>query len=161
MAQALRLSVPLLVSAFFISAYAQCTPRNSITFRSPVTVAQGLAATLIFNNLTTPRGITFDSHQNLLVVERGLGVTAFTSSDPSCDGWLRTVVIPNAGFTQGIQVDGAALYVSTSGQVLRYAYDAATRTISGSPVVIIDGIPPDGGEYQDSLAYIYILSGAL
>ena len=135
----------LIVSALLVSASAQCTPHNSLTFLSPVTVAHGLAATPIFHNLTTPRGITFDSNQNLLVVERGLGVTSFTSSDPSCDGWLRTVVIANSGFTQGIQVHGSALYVSTSGQVLRYAYDASSRTVSGSPVVIVDGIPPDGG----------------
>lgn len=125
-------------------AHAQCTPHGTLAFRSPVTAAPGLAATPIFANLTTPRGITFDAAGSLLVVERGLGVTAFTPHAPACDGWFRSVVLANAALTQGIQVDGARLYVSTSGAVLRYAYDAATRTVSGTPTVVVDGIPPDG-----------------
>lgn len=137
----------VLIISFLAFTSAQCILPGSIAFQSSVTVASGLRATLIFNNLTTPRGIAFDSEQNLLVIERGLGVAAFTYSDPSCNGWLRTVVIPNANFTQGIQIHESALYVSTSGQVLRYVYDAQTRTVSGSPVIIIDGIPPDGGKH--------------
>ena len=142
------LKLSLLISFFTIvaSVYAQCIPHGYLTFLSPVTAAAGLKATSIFNNLTTPRGIAFDSEQNLVVVERGLGVTAFTESDPGCDGWLRTVVIQNANFTQGIQVHKNSLYVSTSAAVLRYVYDPTSRTISGNPVVLIDGIPPDGGE---------------
>lgn len=134
-----------LIATLVLLASAQCTPHDTLTFLSPVTVGRGLVAVPIFANLTTPRGITFDPRQNLLVVERGLGITAFTSGDPSCNGWLRTIVIENANFTQGIQIDGNALYVSTSGQVLRYAYDASARAVSGSPVIIVDGIPPDGG----------------
>ena len=135
----------LLLSGLFASVRAQCVPHGSLTFASPVTVAAGLAATPIFNGLTTPRGITFDSQQNLLVVERMLGITAFKKDDPSCNGWLRTVVISNTGFTQGIQSHGNSLYVSTDSQVLRYAYNPTTRTVSGSPVVIVSGIPAGGG----------------
>ena len=133
--------------AYTICASAQCTPHNTLTFRSPVTAAAGLAATPIFANLTTPRGIAFDGHQNLLVVERGLGVTAFTENEPGCDGWFRSVVVQNANFTQGIQVDAAGgwLYVSTSGEVLKFAYDATSRQVHGTPQVIVNGIPPDGG----------------
>ncbi|EIN09066.1 soluble quino protein glucose dehydrogenase, partial [Punctularia strigosozonata HHB-11173 SS5] len=123
---------------------AQCQPFNSLSFRSPVTAASGLTATPIFGNLTTPRGVAFDADGNLLVVERGLGVTAFTDRDSTCDGWLRTVVIANTSFTQGIAVDGPKLYVSTSGAVLRYVYDTSTRTVNGFPEVVVDGIPPDG-----------------
>lgn len=127
---------------------AQCTPHNSLAFRSPVTPAPGLSATPIFANLTTPRGIAFDAQQNLLVIERGLGVTAFTDKQPGCDGWFRSVVLPNAALTQGIQVDGGRglLYVSTSGEVLRYQYNSTTRTVSGEAEVIVNNIPPDGGE---------------
>ena len=142
--------VLLLLSGLVVSAAAQCTPHGSLTFRSPVTVAPGLAATPIFAGLTTPRGIALDSHQNLLVVERTFGITAFTDSDPSCNGWLRTVVIAGAQFTQGIQSHGNFLYVSTDTQVLRYAYNPASRTISGSPVVIVSGIPAGGGMMPSS-----------
>jgi glucose/arabinose dehydrogenase len=127
---------------------AQCRPYGTSAFRSPVTVAPGLAAYPIFSNLTTPRGIAFDGAGNLLVIERGLGVTAFTEDDPACAGWLRTVVIASANFTQGIQVDDATLYVSTSGQVIKYAYNTTTRTVSGVPTVVVSGIPANGGEYS-------------
>ena len=129
-------------------ATAQCTPHNSLVFLSPVTTAPKLIATPIFADLTTPRGITFDTQQNLLVIERGLGVTAFTDKEAGCDGWFRSVVIQNINLTQGIQIDptGQWLYVSTSGEVLRFAYDASQRTVSGQPEVIISGIPPDGGQ---------------
>ncbi|KAI0348128.1 hypothetical protein BDW22DRAFT_1350278 [Trametopsis cervina] len=134
----------LLALSLVYAANAQCTPHGSLAFRSPVTVAQGLSATPLSANLTTPRGITIDSLQNILVIERGVGVTAFTDQDTSCDGWLRSIVVQNADLTQGIQVDGGSLYVSTAGEVLRYPYNPATRTSTGSPTTLISGIPPDG-----------------
>lgn len=138
----------LLLSNLPNSVTAQCTPHNSLSFRSPVTLAPGLNATVISGNLTTPRGITTDASDNVLVIERGLGVTAFSERDPGCDGWLRTVVARNADLTQGIQVFEDALYVSTSGEVLRYVYNATGRTVSGGPVVLVNGIPPDGGAFD-------------
>lgn len=114
-------------------------------FKAPVTVSQGFAAHVIFSNLTTPRGITIDSSQNILVIERGLGVTAFSRS-PTLVGWDRTVVIQNTLLTQGIQVDGRKLYVSTAGDVLLYDYNPNSKSVSLSvPVTLITGIPPDGG----------------
>jgi glucose/arabinose dehydrogenase len=136
----------LLASTCLLSlAFAQCQPFGSLTFRAPVVTAPGLAATPIFANLTTPRGIAFDSAGALLVIERGLGVSAFTDHDTTCAGWMRTLVLADANLTQGIAVDGPRLYVSTASAVLRYAYDASTRTVSGAPDVIVDGIPPNGG----------------
>ncbi|PSS29672.1 hypothetical protein PHLCEN_2v2820 [Hermanssonia centrifuga] len=124
--------------------HAQCTAHNSLAFLSPVSSAPAITATAVFSNLSSPRGIVFDSHHNLLVVERGLGITAFTSSSPTCNGWLRTVVVQNANFTQGLQVHENSLYVSTSGEVWRYVYDPLSRTVHGGPQVVINGIPPDG-----------------
>ncbi|KIP11741.1 hypothetical protein PHLGIDRAFT_114316 [Phlebiopsis gigantea 11061_1 CR5-6] len=140
------LAVLVYCLAYTARTSAQCTPHNTLTFRSPVTTSAGLTATPIFANLTTPRGIAFDGYQNLLAVERGLGVTAFTENEPGCDGWFRSVVVQSANFTQGIQVDSAGgwLYVSTSGEVLRFAYDATSRQVCGTAQVIVNGIPPDG-----------------
>ncbi|KAI0094531.1 hypothetical protein BDY19DRAFT_913248 [Irpex rosettiformis] len=136
--------LPFLFSFLLGRGNAQCTPQGSLSFRSPVTVAQGLSATVISANLTTPRGITIDSLGNILVIERGLGVTAFTDHDTTCDGWLRSVVVQNPSLTQGIQVHDNFLYVSTSGEVLRYTYNPEGRNISGPPVTLINNIPPDG-----------------
>ncbi|KJA23706.1 hypothetical protein HYPSUDRAFT_66098 [Hypholoma sublateritium FD-334 SS-4] len=118
----------------------------AVPFRSPVTVAAGLSASVIFSNLTTPRGITFDTEQNLLVVERGFGVTAFTPTTFPAPGWNRTVVIQNTGFTQGIQIDGDKLYVSTATTTFIYQYNALNRSIAPNvaPISIVTGIPGDG-----------------
>ncbi|PPQ80786.1 hypothetical protein CVT26_015201 [Gymnopilus dilepis] len=117
-----------------------------VPFRSPVSTAPGFSAHIIFSNLTTPRGITFDSKQNLLVVERGFGVTAFSPVSSPSPGWERAVVIQNPNFTQGIQVDGEKLYVSTAGDTFLYQYNAATKSVASqtNPITVVTGIPPDG-----------------
>jgi glucose/arabinose dehydrogenase len=127
---------------------AQCFPANSLTFRSPIVTAPGLHAVPIARNLTTPRGIAIDRRGTLLVIERGLGVTAFVENASTCvGGWLRSNVLNRTDLTQGIAVRGVELYVSTAGQVLKYAYNPATRTVSSTtPVVIVSGIPSDGGK---------------
>jgi glucose/arabinose dehydrogenase len=143
---ALTLALALLAAGLPRAARAQCFPAGSLAFRSPVTTAPGLSAQVLANNLTTPRGLALDGAGHVLLVERGLGVSAFAEGADGCAGWRRSLVVNNSAFTQGIQVVGTALYVSTSAQVLRYEYDAATRTVaSGAPVVVVSGIPPDGG----------------
>jgi hypothetical protein len=118
-----------------------------IPFKLPVTATPGFSAEVIFSNLTNPRGIVFDVKGNLLVIERGVGVTGFQSVE---GGWMRTVVVNNTGLTHGIEVDRRNLYVSSAGQVLLYAYDPETMSIIAgtAPVIIVDGLPPDGGEYS-------------
>ncbi|KAJ7608744.1 hypothetical protein FB45DRAFT_945822 [Roridomyces roridus] len=139
--------IPFALLAAFSLTGAQTTFQASgIPFQAPVTVAPGFSASVIFSKLTTPRGITLDAEENILVVERGFGVTAFSpATSGGVDGWDRTVVIANTGFTQGIQIDGSSLYVSTGSQVLRYVYDATQKAVSGAaPCVVVDGVPADG-----------------
>ena len=136
---------------------AQCVPHGSLAFRSPVSIAAGLNASVVAANLTTPRGIALDSLDNVLVIERGLGVTAFTENDPSCNGWLRTVVVQNPNLTQGIQVHGNSLYVSTSGEVLEYEYNPEGRNVSGTPATLINGIPQDGGVFSQHCRLIRVV----
>ncbi|KAG7097828.1 hypothetical protein E1B28_005145 [Marasmius oreades] len=131
----------LVIFSLLSSTSATFQPSGA-PFKSPVVVGQGLVADVIFSNLTAPRGIAFDSLGNLLVVERGFGVTAFS---PATGGYNRDVVIPNTGFTHGIQVDGKNLYVSTAGSVILYDYDASSKSVSSlTGRVLINGIPPDG-----------------
>ncbi|KAI0027750.1 soluble quino protein glucose/sorbosone dehydrogenase [Vararia minispora EC-137] len=113
------------------------------SFASPVTVAPSLSASVLFSGLSLPRGIAFDSQHNLLVVERGFGVTAF---HPAANGTgiLRTVVLSNPNFTQGIQVDGDKLYLSTANDALVYQYNASELAVSGEPAVLVTGFPAGG-----------------
>ncbi|KAJ7762295.1 soluble quino protein glucose/sorbosone dehydrogenase [Mycena maculata] len=113
---------------------------DGVPFLSPVTIAPGFSSRVLFSNLTSPRGITLDAEENILVVERGFGVTAFS---PVSGGWERTVVVSNPNFTQGIQIDGDLLYVSTASEVLVYTYDAVQKSVNSS-AVSVTGLPPDG-----------------
>ncbi|KAF8147473.1 hypothetical protein B0H34DRAFT_739271 [Crassisporium funariophilum] len=145
-----RTAVLLISLAGFPLADATFQPLG-VPFKAPVTVAPGFGAHVLFSNLTTPRGIVFDSLQNLLVVERGFGVTAFTPINTpdgagGGSGWSRTVVVQNVGLTQGIMVDGKALFVSTAGEVLVYLYDPRTKSINTNipAYSVVTGIPADG-----------------
>lgn len=137
---------PIVFLSLALVAQAAFQPAG-IPFKVPVTVADGFDARVIFSNLTAPRGITFDSKQNLLVIERGLGITAFNPVTSPSAGWERTLLVANNALTQGIQIDGSLLYVSTATQVIVYLYDPTTRTIdtSGPPYPIVTGVPGDGG----------------
>jgi len=73
-------------------------------------------------------------------------VTAFAEAQ-NASGWERTVVLLSPNFTQGIQVDGDKLYVSTAGQLLKYDYVASAKAVTGGPAILVDGIPPDGGKH--------------
>ncbi|KAA1475752.1 soluble quino protein glucose dehydrogenase [Dentipellis sp. KUC8613] len=112
-------------------------------FASPVTVAPGLYARILFSNLTLPRGVAFDSHGNLLVIERGLGVSAFTPATNG-SGTLRKVVLNNTGVTHGIQVDGDKLYISTATEAVLYKYDAAAKTVVGEGKTLVTGFNAGG-----------------
>ncbi|KAF8646502.1 hypothetical protein AX16_007179 [Volvariella volvacea WC 439] len=134
------LSLLLLIASPLTLAQTTFQPEGT-SFRFPVTVARGFTAQVIFSNLTTPRGIAFDSSENLLAVERGLGVTAFSQSAVTPrPGWQRTVLIRNADLTHGIQVDAKTIYVSTGKEVLAYAYDPVTKRV-GDPYPLITGVP--------------------
>ncbi|KAG6865684.1 hypothetical protein C0991_000297 [Blastosporella zonata] len=133
---------------------------SGIPFRSPVTVASGFAAHVAFSNLTTPRGIAFDSEENLLVIERGFGVTAFTRVTGSNPGFERTIVVQNANVTHGILVVGKLLYVSTAVSVIAYPYDPVTKTV-GTSHVVVEGIPGDGGPFSLSFSRVTSLIHAV
>ncbi|PFH50981.1 hypothetical protein AMATHDRAFT_60193 [Amanita thiersii Skay4041] len=117
-------------------------------FKSPVTTAPGFSAHVLFSNATLPRGIAFDTESNLLVIERGLGVTSLSALRESSGvtlGWERSVIVNNPGVTHGIEIDESSLYISTAGEVLVYKYDPQTRTVASSvPITLIRGLPADG-----------------
>ncbi|KAJ8517821.1 hypothetical protein ONZ45_g5046 [Pleurotus djamor] len=113
-------------------------------FLSPVTTAPGFSAHVIFSNLTAPRGIAFDDKDNLLVVERGFGITAFKPAvQGGVSGWQRKVLIIGNEFTHAIAVEGSSLYLSTAGEVREYKYDSNTVT-AGAYRVVVTGLPADG-----------------
>ncbi|KAJ3575116.1 hypothetical protein NP233_g1312 [Leucocoprinus birnbaumii] len=144
----------LSILVFSTASSAQLFQSDNTNFTTPVTVASGLNAAVIFSNLTMPRGITIDSQQNILVVERGAGVSAFSRTTSPTPGWQRTIVIANDAFTHGIQVDGKNLYVSTASDVLLYNYDPTTKSASATPTPLITSLPADGELTTHTLEFV-------
>jgi glucose/arabinose dehydrogenase len=65
------------IAAIQARAIAQSCAGLSNSFPTPL-VADGYEVRLIAQGLAKPRGIIFDDKNNLLVVERGVGITSFT-----------------------------------------------------------------------------------
>lgn len=136
----------LFLLCFPVAVLAQLFQPDTVAFKTPVNITTGLSASVIFSNLTSPRGITFDTQQNLLVVERGVGISALTRTVSPLSGWTRSIVVSSDAFTHGIQVDGNTLYVSTASDVLVYKYDPTTKKALTPPSCLIAGLPADGGD---------------
>lgn len=121
-------------------------------FQGPVVTPPGISARVIFNKLPSVAALAFDSANNLLAVQRGIGVSVFTEvTSPA--GWERTVLIKNTNLTYGIQVDGTNIYLSTATNILVYKYNATTRSIVPNipPFPAVVGLLPDGGVHHHDL----------
>ncbi|KAF2189696.1 soluble quino protein glucose dehydrogenase, partial [Zopfia rhizophila CBS 207.26] len=108
-------------------------------------VASGYEARLIINGLTKPRGIHFDNKGNLLVVERGKGVTAFSLNygDGSCVSVKeKKAVVGDGSLNHGIEItdDGKTLYASNADAVFKFDYDSGKMQTKGTGKTIITGM---------------------
>ena len=131
----------LKLAVFAVVAHAATFQPDGVPFKFPVTTAPGLASSVVFSNLTTPRGIAFDTLGNLLVVEPKVGISALTKVT---GGWQRELVIQNPDFTHGIVVDGGRILASTADTILQYFWDPQTK-VASDPFPAVTGIPGDGG----------------
>jgi hypothetical protein len=69
---------------------------------------KGWVATAVLGSLTTPRGITLDSQGNLLVIERGKGLTGHRLDSDGCVLSSR-VIIEDENLNHGLDVNGNRL----------------------------------------------------
>ena len=128
-------------------AFATCVQSQSTsiasscssTIKSPATpsVAPGYVARLVANKLSTPRGITFDSQDNLLVVESGTGITALKISDDGggcISSPSRKTVIDDTSLNHGITLspDGSTLYASSPEAAYSWSYSAGSQKSTSS-----------------------------
>ena len=123
------------------------------TPRYPGTTAAGWKAVKVAGSLTSPRGLVWDHAGNLLVVQNGKGITAYTPSADGCLGTGKTVVT-QAGLNHGIALspDGKTLYASSMTTVFQWTYDAATMATSGAAKTIISGMYSGGSHVSRTLA---------
>ncbi|KAG9120733.1 hypothetical protein FRC07_003649 [Ceratobasidium sp. 392] len=74
------------------------------TFKYPPKNSPGISSHVVYSNLTLPRGIRFDDKDNLVAIERGIGVTSLTSrNDAACRGWERRVVVNNVDLNHAVE----------------------------------------------------------
>jgi glucose/arabinose dehydrogenase len=151
------------IAALQVCAIAQsCGLSNK--FPAPL-VADGYEVRLIAQGLAKPRGIIFDDKNNLLVVERGVGITSFTVDVSGNCVTLKnkkTVVSDNTvsfltyylsketdvpyQLNHGIELtdNGKTLYASSLESVLKYAYDSSKQSTSGEPEIIVNELTTKG-----------------
>ena len=111
----------------------------------PVDAAKGWRVTKVAGSLIQPRGLAFDGAGNLLVVQKGFGITAHKVFPNGCLEPPK-VVIAQQNLNHGIvfSQDGKTLYASSATSVFAWAYDAATMSISGSSRTIVTGMDSKG-----------------
>ncbi|KAF2264513.1 soluble quino protein glucose dehydrogenase [Lojkania enalia] len=128
-------------------ALAQSCPTLSASYPAP-SVASGYEARLIAQGLERPRGLLFDDKGNLLVVERGRGISAFNvNGDGSCVTLEnKKAVVQDEELNHGIELsdDGKTLYASSIDSVFKYEYDSGGLSVNGQGEAIINGMRTDG-----------------
>ncbi|EHA51243.1 hypothetical protein MGG_09782 [Pyricularia oryzae 70-15] len=127
-------------SLLFGQALAQCqgtspTPRWNIQMES------GYKSKLLLTGLSTPRGVDFDRQGNLLIVERGRGIS-YVKLTEAADGSVcvqeKKLLINDAQLNHGIAMspDGNMLYVSSTENVYQYVYDGVAGTATGRKTLV-------------------------
>jgi glucose/arabinose dehydrogenase len=141
----LRLLTVLLLAGGTVAHIAaqECkgfAPRNG----APV-IAKGYTANVVINKLTKPRGLIVDTEGNLLIVERGKGITAIKLNDQGVDcvsPGQKITVVSSTALNHGIELsaDGKKLYASDSSNVYSWDYDAKQAKTTSPKATIITGM---------------------
>lgn len=145
----------LALATFSLSALAQkCATINPAY--AP-TWGSGFSGRVVLNGLRSPRGLVFDSLNNLLVVEAGgAGVRYIKLTDNGgtdvCVASSKQL-IDERGLNHGIDLsaDGKTLFVSSLTTVWSYPYDAAAGTV-GTRKTLITGMSNGGHNTRTILA---------
>ena len=83
-ARTLGVAASLLAAAGSVQAADSCSNSLKVSYPAPV-VADGWSYRLVAKGFTKPRGILFDSDDNLIVVDSGVGVKHLTLKDEGGD----------------------------------------------------------------------------
>jgi glucose/arabinose dehydrogenase len=131
----------ILLSLFllsFLSVAAQNCTSSVKASTSPV-ATKGFEWDIIATNLSTPRGIIFDSQGRLLIVQSGTGIIALTLSNVSCGIVTESKdVILNSSLNHGIEfsTDGKTLFASSSNDAWSWTYNVTDASISNEKLLV-------------------------
>ncbi|KAF2005836.1 glucose sorbosone dehydrogenase [Amniculicola lignicola CBS 123094] len=137
----------LTIAGLISSAHAQTCATIAPSYAP--TWGAGFSGRVVLKGLSQPRGIIFDSLNNMLVVESGgAGVRYIKLTDNGgtdvCAASSKQL-INEKGLNHGIDLsaDGKTLFVSSISTVWSYPYDAAAGTV-GTRKTLITGMSPGG-----------------
>ena len=128
---------------------ASCAGVSSPVFAS--VLASGWKATKVLGDLTSPRGIIFDTAGNLLIVQSGKGISVHAVSATGCVTSSKMLITLNS-LNHGIQLspDGKTLYASSMTQVYSWPYTVASTSV-GTRSTIITGMFSGGSHLTRTL----------
>ncbi|KAJ3506709.1 hypothetical protein NLJ89_g6719 [Agrocybe chaxingu] len=107
--------------------------------RFPLFAAEGWQATSVLGNLSTPRGILLDAYGNLVILERGIGVTAYEVDKKGCvvQGSGK-VVVEDRRLNHAVELspDGKTIFASNIDTAWSWDYDPSTRTVTNQKTLV-------------------------
>lgn len=121
-----------------------CSSELTTNHSAPV-VADGYTARLVATNLTSPRGLKFDTEDNLLVVEQEVGISVLRFQDDGGDCLRMTskeTLVSVDTLNHGIEIssDGNTLYASDSDKLYAWDYSASERKTTSEPRTLIQNM---------------------
>ncbi|KAG2006962.1 cellobiose dehydrogenase [Coprinopsis cinerea AmutBmut pab1-1] len=106
-------------------------PQASHAFKT----GPGWVGTPVLGGLRTPRGIILDGRGNLLVIERGKGLTGHTLDSEGCVTNSK-LIIDDTRLNHGIDVVGNRLVASSSDIAWAWDYNDSEMTVSNRRVLV-------------------------
>ncbi|CAA7263001.1 unnamed protein product [Cyclocybe aegerita] len=104
----------------------------------PLVAAPGWTAGTVLGGLVAPRGIKLDTLGNLLILQRGVGVTAHTLTLDGCVSSSKTV-IADTTLNHAIELNllGTKLFASSPTTVFSWDYNPITQAATNKQTLII------------------------
>jgi glucose/arabinose dehydrogenase len=124
----------------FVKAQTNCS--SSLQSATSPVATTGFAWDIIATNVSSARGIIFDSQGRLLVVKQGMGIVALTLSNDSCAVLTKTTtVLQNSSLNHGIEFspDGTTLYASSSDSAWSWEYNVSDASVV-NPRLLVGGM---------------------
>ncbi|KAF7196403.1 L-sorbosone dehydrogenase [Pseudocercospora fuligena] len=126
------------------SSTTQCSTTISASYAAP-SLAEGYVARIVASNLTSPRGIKFDSQGALLVVQEGVGISVHNIVDAGNDCLSVSnskVIVEDDSLNHGIELseDGNTLYASNAESLYSWDYSAQNQATTSDSRTLVNGM---------------------
>ncbi|KAH7096098.1 soluble quino protein glucose dehydrogenase [Auriculariales sp. MPI-PUGE-AT-0066] len=123
--------IPVILSVCELASAAWVTPKYKLN------TASGWTANGFATGLTKPRGVTIDKLGQLLVVQSGVGIVAYSlNSDGSAAAQKTLLSYTYLNHGIALSTDGATLFASSANTAWKWSYNATTLTLSNQKKVV-------------------------